>query len=275
MVTSWNPGLIAKFTHQTFVIQTDRPEEIPEIHRVVNDRNGLFCIHLTVNTVLTAIPFHENWEEIPVYISCKGMGNFKEFLLIKPLLSKLNLKIFLPANSHHQFTAARILASLGIQVGIILSPDIDWEMINDLMVYSVYSKAPHAQIEPFRFVLDHYHPTQKLNMGSLYFDDPEKFLYIDQDENIATTLENLAARKFIGKGANALENIHNNPEYLESIQSWQKYFLKTDGCAYCKAWRICLGRYYDHTGKNNGCVEFFSDLLDAADNFKKIKPGEN
>ena len=266
--------MISRFNHQTFAIRTERPEEIPEIHRVVTDRNGLFCIHLIANKVLTAIPFDSSWGEIPVYISCKGMGNFKEFLTIKSLLSKLNVKIFFPADDPTHLTATRILASLGIQAGIVLSANNDWEMINDLMVYSVYSKAPHAQIEPFRFVLEHYNPLQKLNLGSLYFDNPEKFLYIDQDENIATSLENLTAGKFIGKGAGALKNIHDNPEYLAAMQSWQKYFMKTTGCAYCKAWRICQGRYYDQTGKNEGCTEFFSDLLDAADHYKKIKPDE-
>jgi hypothetical protein len=271
LVTAFYPDLISKFKNQTFVIHSKRAEEIRDIYNTITDHNGLFCIDLALNDVLSTLSFDESLEGIPIYLSCKGMGNFRDFLKIKSVLSRLNIKIFFPADAPGNFTEVKILSSLGIKSGIILSPLNNWDLVNDLMVYSVYSKAHHAPIEPFQYAMEHYDPLQLLNLGSLYFNNPAQFLHLDRDENIAISHEKLIRGEFIGKGAGTIKEIHKNPAYLAAVQSWQEYFMKTDGCAYCKSWRVCLGEYYDHSGKNPGCEAFFSDLMDTSENYKKIK----
>ncbi len=60
-------------------------------------------------------------------------------------------------------------------------------------------------------------------------------------------------------------------EYKKRVLSWQEFLLQKKGCAYCPAWRVCIGKFSSSYEKNPGCRDFFSDVMDAADYFKMQK----
>ncbi len=270
LVSSFDPQLINTFRNQTFVIETGDLEAVEDIYHQVTDHNGLLCVHVATDAVLSTLPFQEKLKGIPIYLTCKALGDFRDFIKIKPLLLQLNIKVFFPAAYEENFTTVKILSSLGIHTGILLDPRNDWDLAGDLMTYAIYNKASHAPVEPFNYALEHYDPMKLLTIDHIYFRDPEKFLYVDKHGNLAVSQEKLEKGEFVGQGSDSLDSIATNEAYKKALRAWQELFLREEGCAYCKAWRVCMGRYFDRP-ENEGCVNFFSELMDAADHNRKIK----
>jgi len=268
LVSSFERDLISKFKNRAFVIYTHHSDKIIEINQRVLENNGLYCIQLNADQSLSSLHLNEKWNSIPLFLNCTDLGNFKDFLRKKQVLSKLNVKVFFPSNPEENYINLKILSSLGINCGIVFKDLVNWTMVSDLMTYFVYTRIPHGQIEPFNFVVENYDPMKQLDFNSIYFNDPAKFLHMDKNENIALTYENLLKGEFLAHGAQAMEDIESNPDYVNALIKWQEFFLQESGCAYCPAWRVCLGKFAESMTTNPGCREFFSELMDATDHFQ-------
>ena len=188
------------------------------------------------------------------------------------LLRDLNIRIFLNSDNKTNFTNLHILASLGIDCGIWFGENnIDWESLNDLMTYAIYGKVNHASIEPFQFIANNYSSARFTDYSSVYFENPYNYLHIDKDENIALSYKDLKNKNYVNTGFDTLPNIFENDNFKEAMLAWQQFFLKTEGCAYCQAWRVCMGKFCESIEKNPGCQQFFSDMMDAADHFLSVQ----
>jgi hypothetical protein len=184
------------------------------------------------------------------------------------LIRDLNLRIFLNSDRKDNFTSLHILSSLGVNCGVGFGEkDVDWESLNDLMTYSVYGKARHTGIEPFQFVTSKYNPERLTEYNTVYFDNPQQYLHIDKDFNIAVSQKDLLKGNFVANGLEALNEIKANPKYEEAITHWQSFFLQESGCAFCQAWRVCMGKFTNQIERNPGCQKFFTDLMEASDHF--------
>ena len=185
------------------------------------------------------------------------------------MLRNMNIRIFLNSDNKLNFTSLHILASLGIDCGLSFSENkIDWEAMNDLMTYAIYAKVNHASIEPFMYAVKNYNPERLTDFSTVYFENPQFYLHIDKDENIALTSSDLKKGKYIAKGVEALEQIYENPLYLDAEKAWQEFFLADSPCAYCQAWRVCNGKFAKSFETNPGCRQFFTDLMDASDFYR-------
>lgn len=266
----FDEDLINRLHNKRVVVITSDFDKVHHICKSVNDRqNSLHCLAIQHKGSLASIPFHESWRNIPMAIFANEMGPFKEMMGKLPLLRELSTRIFLNTANVTNFTNLHILASLGIDCGVSFDENnVDWEAMNDLMTYAVYSKVNHASVEPFQYIAQSYDPSRFTEFSSVYFDNPQTYLYIDKDENIALNSKDLKQGKFIAKGLDALPGIHENEKFTESLHAWQAFFLKEDGCAYCQAWRVCLGKFSETYDKNPGCRQFFADLMEAADHFR-------
>ena len=71
-----------------------------------------------------------------------------------------------------------------------------------------------------------------------------------------------------------IDSIRDNQKYIESQTQWQAFFLKTEPCAFCPAWRVCLGKFSSTHEQNPGCKDFFPDLMDASDFYRDLKKKE-
>ena len=232
----------------------------------------MHCLVIDHAGSLASVPFHEKWRGIPLALFVSEIGAFKEVMGKLPLLRDLNIRIFLSTDNKENCTGLHILASLGIDCGVSFGEkEIDWEAMNDLMTYSIYGKVNHASIEPFQFIARNYNPARLTDLSSVYFDNPYTYIHIDKNENIALTANDLKEGKFILKGIENVHKIFEDEKYQEALNAWQKFLLKENGCAYCQAWRICIGKFSESADKNPGCRQFFTDLMEAADHFISVQ----
>lgn len=279
LVCPFDEKLIRRFRRKALVVRTTDFKLIPHINRVVNEHNKLHCIWVVdKRRLVTSVPFAEEWKNIPIHLYLSGLGSFRSIVSKLPLLRQLCTRIFLSAEKEKNFTDLMILASLGIDCGIFLGNEgnetIDWEAMDDLMHYAIYTRTRHAAIEPFHYVASNYNPKKPTDFGSVYFDNPRRYLHVDKEENIALTHKNLLRKSFIDKGIGSIDTITDNQKYIESQTRWQDFFLKTGTCASCPSWRVCLGKFSSTYEQNPGCKDFFSDLMDASDFYRDLKKKE-
>jgi hypothetical protein len=267
IVCQFDERLMQRLNKKRIALVTNGFEEVHHICESFNDNgNSLHCLVIHHKGSVVSIPFHENWKNVPMAIFANELGPFKEIMAKLPMLREMNIRIFLSSDNKANFTSLHILASLGVDCGLSFgNNDVDWEALNDLMTYAIYSKVKHASVEPFLYAAKNYTPERLTDFSTVYFENPQHYLHIDKDENIALTSNDLKSGKFIAKGVEALDHIHENPLYKDAENAWQEFFLSENPCAYCQAWRICIGKFSKSFEKNPGCRQFFTDLMDAAD----------
>lgn len=269
LVCPFDKNLLEKMHDESLVVISPGFEQIPHVFKTAGERNNrVMCVVVYSKGSLASVPFHESWKGIPVAIYAAELGPFKEIMARLPLIRDMNLRIFLNSDRKENFTALHILSSLQVNCGLDFGEnDIDWEALNDLMTYALYGKVKHGGIEPFQFVATKYNPERLTEYNTIYFNNPQVYLHIDKDENIAVSGKDLKKGNFIATGLNALNDIKNNENFNEAILSWQQHFLKDSGCAFCQAWRVCMGKFADQIKHNPGCQKFFADLMEATDHF--------
>jgi hypothetical protein len=267
LVFKYDQALMSKIHEKPVVIFADDCRLLHQIMDEANrSRNHVHCIVINQKGALSTIPVQKEWQGIPIAIYAQEFGNFKEILGKLPLLRDLNLRVFLSTDNRENFTNLHILASLGVDCGIYFGEKpIDWEAMNDLMTYSIYGKVRHASIEPFRYIVSAYHPHRFTEYATVYFNNPERYLHIDADENIALSSEDLKNGKYVATGFENLNRIQNDETFYEKLFEWQNHFQAIEGCSICPAWRVCLGKFSTQLKDNPGCSKFFEELMDGAD----------
>lgn len=263
-------SLLKDLQGAALVIRTDDHRLIPKIAAgVAGANNHLHTIWLRTDTPLSDITVDEAWAHIPVALYLPGLGSFQTCMRRLPLLRHLNIRIFLSAHIPENFTSVRLLASLGVHSGLWFSDaPIDWEGVNDVMNYSIYSKTNHTPVEPFHYLATNYRREKAITFGPVYFNDPLKYLHLNSSRQIALSDEGLTQGEFVAEGLDSIGALANNERYIETVNKWQSIFQKKDGCAYCAAWRVCMGSfatYYDQNPDSPECRRFFNDLLEAVE----------
>lgn len=266
LVCPFNEKLLAKLRQKAIVIHTNDLNIIRYIDKEVNKSNKLHAIKIQTEKPLSAVAFSEDWKNIPLAIYSPEFGIYKDFLHQLHLIRKLNVRIFLSSHHDFNFIALRILSSLNISCGLYFDEGPqNWDAINDLMHYAIYSTTKHAPIEPFDYLAFHYEPSEYTDYSFVYFDNPTKYLHINDKEQIALTEKDLLSNNFIDEGICSLDNISENKKYLDFTNIRYDIMLRMNECAFCPAFRICLAKFADLDNKNETCKIFFSDFMDAAD----------
>lgn len=272
LVTPYNEELLEKLKQKTLVVKTDDQDKIQLIHRGVSKHNKLHAIQLNSPIALSSITFKKEWKNIPLCVYSSEFGGFKNLIPKLDILNKLNIRIFLSSDLKENFTGIRILSSLGIACGLFFGDrPIDWESLNDLMHHAIYSQTNHAPIEPFSYVASNYDTSEYIDYSFVYFNNATRYLHLNEQEQIALCNEDLINRDFISTGVESIESIIHKQEYEYHINSRYDVMLSMNECAFCPAFRICLGKFSEEDDKQNGCQVFFSDFLDAAEHFYKRK----
>ena len=260
--------IISKFRNEKLIINTDSYEKILDV--IDNTKNNfLICINIETNQSLSSIPIQEKYKPVPIALKVKELGEFKDIIIKHALLRDSNLKIFFPSDNNENLVNLQILSSLGIYTGVYFNNNdkTDWDKINDLMHSYIYSHLllGHAPIEPFMYIIENYHPEKYIFFNAPYFENPKKYLFIDNDFNIAFSQKDLVEKKIIASGYSELKTVTENPIYKKEINNWRKHFLDGTICSSCAAWRICQGCFYELCNKNNNCKQFFLELIEAVD----------
>ena len=273
LVCPFNEKLLAKLNQRAIVINTNDFNSIRSIHKEINKSVKLHAIKIQTEKPFSAISFQEDWINLPLAIYSPEFGKYKDFLDQSDLIRKLNIRIFLSSHFDFNFIGLRILSSLNISCGLYFNEETrNWDAINDLMHYAIYSRTRHAPIEPFDWLASHYEPTEYTDYDFVYFNNPTQYLHINEKEQIALTEMDLLNNIIIDEGIKSLDNIYENKKYIDFINSRYEMMLQMNECGFCPAFRICLGKFPNLTNKKDTCRVFFSDLLDAADyHFSKNK----
>lgn len=274
IVCPFDRKLIASMKKRALVILTDDYNLVRYINSEVNRENKLHAIRLTLSFPLSELKVEDDWRDIPLLIESGDFGQFKQLIHQMNALRQLNIRIFLNADKSFNFTGLQILSSLQISSGLVMDRDFNsWEESIDLMHYAIYGRTKHAPIEPFDYIASQYGPRNFLDYNTVYFNNPEKYLHLNEAGQVALTPSDLEAGNFIAENLEELE-LESNEDYLAYLDTRHKIMLSMNDCAFCPALRICLGKFGEKADKQDGCKKFFSEMMDAAD-FYQLKHNKN
>jgi hypothetical protein len=276
LVCPFNENLLSKLHGKSVVIRINGIEKISAaVDTVTKHQAHLHCLLLETQAPVAAIPFQENWRDIPIALYASSLGRFPDFVRQVPTLRQLNLRVYLPLDNEENYASLRILSSLKIESAVhFRGKNIKWELITDLMTYALFGPIPHAPIAPFNYIASHYDRQRRNDYGAVYFEDPYTYLHLDENGHLALSQADLTAGKFIAQDIDEVGDINDSEEFRERVEGWRNFFLKPDGCAYCQGWRVCLGKYSDTMKGNPGCMEFFAELMESLEKYQAIKKRE-
>lgn len=277
LVIPFNLDLLSIFAGRNTeaVIKINHFNEIlPAARHSADSGIKIHALVLKSHLALSAIPFSEEWKNIPLAIFIDSIGKFSEFINKRRFLLNFNMRIYLPAGSDKKHSAIQVLSSLGIQTCITFGPaKPDWDNLNDLMTYALLGRISHAPVEPFNYMASNYENFRTADFNAVYFNDPERFIHINEQGRVALTNEDLIKNKFLNLGISEINGLENTDEFIEYKNKNKKFFLEKDGCAYCPGWRLCAGRLINICDDN--CVVFFDDMIDVIERYKKLSSGQN
>ena len=277
LVCDFDEQLISRFHHRNLVLRVKSTDLIAHAVRIVQEKNNLYALWLQGDLPLSELDITEleKSNTVPFCLEVAGLGNFRESIGQIRSLRKLDVLVMLAEDAPGTYRDLKILSSLFVPCGIRFGKRCpDWESLADLISYSVYSKAPHAPIEPFHFVMSNYDPGKRIDFRSVYFEDPCEFLQVDPHGRIALSREEREGEKFISIDLEDLDRVKEFPSYIQKTEAWRDFFLKPDGCAYCPGWQICLGKFEWTEDKESGCMKFFGEFMEAVDHDCERKKAE-
>lgn len=270
LVCECNETLLARLGGRSLVIRIGDFDEISK----ANDYSMRFnfhihCLWVHSRVSLAATRLDEKWKGIPIALFVPALGHFPDLVRQLPVVRQLNIRVYLPGNSPSNFSALRILSSLGIESAVVFPErEQDWERMGDLMTYALLGLAPHAPIAPFNYIASRYEPAQRNNWQSVYFNDPSVYFHIDEHGHVAMSHEELKRGEFILDSVDKLDSADECAAYTERLQSWTEYFLKTEECAYCEGWRVCLGAFSSTSPNRQACGSFFTDFMESVERYR-------
>lgn len=271
LVVKFNESLIKQFDNTNFIIITDSFDNINYIFNFVSESNNLECILIQSEQDLSSILFSDDWNDIPLNIFANKVGDYKELFIKLDIIRKLNIKLYLSSLFETNYTDIQILSSLHLHTGIFFQNNVVyWENFKDLMYYFLFSKTHHAPIDPFELMVRKYDYNTLFDLSYLYFDDPKKYIYLDENFNIFLSHSELCESKSISNGIENLKNIENNKAYNDRITKWQNYFISLRFCSSCPAWRICGGKFDEGNKGDYECSVILTEFLNTIED-KMIK----
>ncbi len=255
--------------HPVTVKVSNLSDICPAAQSIRTSGNVLSNIIVEVEKPLSAITFQQDWSGIPISLFVPEMGSFKEIGKQIPEIRELKTHIYLPAENTENLTSSRILASLGITCCLVFGNQApDWDLLSDLMTYAILGNIPHAPIEPFNYIADHYAPENNVDWGSIYFDDPLKCLHMDANGKVSLSHRDLINSSFIAENISMIHDPIANEGYRNGINSWRQFFLDNHPCTLCKGWKICLGRFLSCGNQTKGCSAFIVEMLAVVEQFR-------
>jgi hypothetical protein len=265
LILPFVPDLLAQIGRRRVIVRTASPA-VDEIARISGKHNRLDCIRLEFPGPLTDLPFSDSWIGIPVVACVQSIGEIARLAEKLPLLQSLSLQVYFYSEIPGSYRAARILSSLMIASGIVLAKNnIDWTLLDDLMHYAVYGKVKHAPIEPFEYMISHYSPTGLTDFQTIYLENPSQFLHCNENGELALSRAALLKNDFVAT-LKELDTFLADGRYQNLItRKADFFFLQDPECLSCPAWRVCLGTFRNGGKDMQGCKEFSSDLMEAAE----------
>lgn len=236
----------------------------------------IHCVYIRTKISLSEVIYKEEWSRYPLAIESPAVGRIYEFLVKSPVIRKLNLRFYFSTTEPSCYKDVRILSSLGFSSVIKIDGEkTDWEQLADLMIYALLNKKNHAEIHPFNYVCKNYKPQIRLDFDSVYFNDPVRFLHVNDHGKVFPKKEALTDLSMCIGNMDSLHSLREQDAYKLLKNKWSEFFLEPNKCASCRGWRICLGKYSKYIDTNPGCEDFFSEFLDTIETEKNLHEKRN
>jgi hypothetical protein len=257
---------LRSFTGRAVVVRvTDIADVAAAAAGVRDSGNELFCVIVETSLPLSEIEFHEDQLSIPLAVMTPSMGSFRALARNLDALRRSAIRVYLPCNNPDNLAALRILSSLGIHVcAQFVTSANDWEALTDLMTYAVLGRSPHASIEPFSFIAANYNPHSNLPWGLIEFDDPSRFLHLDEEGRVALSCDELKRGVFVAQSVDEVGSPAIASAISEWENRWRRFFTDNHPCASCAGWKVCVGRFSDELPADRGCARLFTELIEVA-----------
>jgi hypothetical protein len=267
--------LLDRLRAKNLVVRVSSIDNMQAAYDRAREENGVLCMIVEENRALTDVPLRDEWKAIPLALHVPRMGDLKRVLRHPQQWRERNIRVFLPAESADNLIHLRILSSVGIPAGLILHGRLDWDAVNDLMHYAMYTRVPRPNLDPFGYVRLTYNPREFTYINTPLFENPLKYVHIDSEGNLALSASDLRNGKWIGRGLECLTSLSSSQKYKDGLNAWQGIFLEDRKCAYCPAWRLCMGAFSDECDSDKNVSRFFEDFSAAADSlYESRQSGE-
>ena len=216
----YNLDLLKSFKNRQIVVYVDTLDSLEHKYAEAKRNNTVvaFVVSLPYTSV-SQLEFREEWAEIPIVINAYNIGNYEQFFLKVNAIRHLNMRIYLSSDSSTVFTDLKIMASMGVDCGILLEDGVkvDDERLLDLASYYYMSPVPHATMEPFEFILRHLRDENTESFESVYFKNP--LMFTDAES--------------------ALNETELVDDYELKLEHYYNHFMTLDDCSKCPAFKIC------------------------------------
>lgn len=247
---------------EKFIVKAPPDADLVRInHDIRAAQNNLTAMLVRTDKTVPEVDYRDEWRGLPIVLYTQGLGKIRDIWEKLDQIKALDLVIFLPAEDRKIFRSIAFLSSLGIKCGFRFSNNGDpaWEDLIDLLYFTFYPRVARASIQPFEFIKDHNIVSSGINYGEVFFNNPEKYVWVDENKRIALSEEGLKAGRFIDTDITDIHRIEQDPAYQAALLAWQEHFLNVDRCSACPGWRICHGFHQDHC--TDGHIEFFEEVL--------------
>lgn len=278
VVISYDDYMSSALPGERIIVRFVDENGIAEKCQNIYNRNGLFAVWLSLEEKnLSEIKIQESWPNIPIIIYCKGIGDKNTVLDMMPVIRKLSLKCYMPANNSN-YVGIKILSSLGVDSGLLLNnvkTPLDAEKFLDLASYACVSPMHHAQIEPFDYIWRNLGQDNNLDFSTVYLENPHKYIHSDAQCNVAYSHEALMNGDYSGRLEAVLKD---STKYEEEYKNKYYYchFIDLDKCAKCSAFKICNRRISNLFEDCESVMKELYDICELRDSMerKSIEGGE-
>lgn len=256
--------LLSKLSHKRIVLRVKKIEEIEQLNETLsNMKLQLGDILLETDLPLSELKFSEAALEHPIIVYSEQFGDYLEFSKHLKTYKDAKIKFFLSSGNQENYMSVKRLSSVGIKSGIYFTDKVYWDELSDLLTYDTYTKTQHQKIEPFLYIHKHFKKGENLDFNIVFLNSPLQFIHVNRDEDFAVSKEDLDSGNFIFKGVDGLdedrhEQIHNN--YMLKLQD---FFIHREKCSFCKAWKLCLGKFKIECKESDKPKEFFDEVYEA------------
>ncbi|MGM9846607.1 MAG: hypothetical protein ACI31F_01510 [Muribaculaceae bacterium] len=270
-VTEYNWPIEEKLKGRAIVVKISNLDNILSIKRNIDEATKIEAfVYRNDFASLETIDLNPAWGDTPIILYINRLGQFRDVCHKIELLRRLNVIVIFTAQQNIACKDAQILSSLGIHSGIQLCPDSELsDSLLDLMTYHFYGTMPHAPIEPFASLERYYDGENYVSPTMTNFVNPERYIHIDKDMNMAFSEKQLAQGDTLPLSFPHLKSEMFAQEAQKQSLKWQEMFVDSHPCTFCPAFRVCMGFFANPDGTHaEKCKEVMSEMLESIEDYK-------
>ncbi len=250
-----NTVLLGKITTRA-IVRTDSGEELLKV--LADHREKI--VGVSYGGGVEDLPRRDDLKEITVGLVIKDKNN-----LIKNLHKLKGVHVLAKILPGEDFAGlAKFISTTEIPIDILdCIKDEYGQEVGELLEYYLHYTSLKAPFEPFHTILGTMLHSTKMTLFDMAMLNPDQFLAVDDEGNVAISLDALEKGEFLG----ALDDGPEVWEKSEPFLKWKEFAANlpqlSDECMECPFFFLCRGYSYYDSGKCNLWKKVFSVIHEA------------